>query len=601
MFRFDRKKSIALLLTVCFLFVMVLPEFAEGTGTGNSLDKARDGIVGYYSANKTTLDSWREVVALKEAGQDLSKSPWVLPDWDTLLGTDPQATDYAGVILGMLAAGQDPKDLNGTDLVAELAALQKTDGSFGTWLNHTIWAVIALDEAGGSYDTGKAMEFLISKQKTDGGFALYGDTGDPDMTGDALVALGSHKDLTGVSDAINKAIECLKKMQLSDGGFSSWGYENPESIAAVIRGLLACGVKDITSGDWQQESGNMIDALFSFQLKDGAFVHLASDTKYDATATAQSLHAVACMVNAGITYTVKTGQKHTEENAEATVRVRVEGADSSLKDATVDVTGSAMDALKAAVGEANVVAIGGFITSILGESPPTIADGSTSWMYYVIRDGAIDPACLSSGADGYTVEDGDEVIFYIGAFDSSGAGLTYLPDVKVSPSSPTAGQTITFFISALKLNDTWDGLVQISSDEAAAIGDYTVKVGDKTYTSLYGQVTIPNVPEGALNFTITNSNDKGYPDVVTYKGEINVLAAGEEGTTHPGDQQDPGGTDGKDGTTPSGDQKGTSGTDQQDLPKTGGDNLPLYLAGAALLCAGTLMVRRKQLNHIKRK
>ncbi|MDR9755894.1 MAG: hypothetical protein RJR35_03990 [Thermoanaerobacterales bacterium] len=59
-------------------------------------------------------------------------------------------------------------------MVAELAALQKTDGSFGTWLNHTIWAVIALDEAGGSYDTGKAMEFLISKQKTDGGFAQCG-------------------------------------------------------------------------------------------------------------------------------------------------------------------------------------------------------------------------------------------------------------------------------------------------------------------------------------------------------------------------------------------------------------------------------------------
>ncbi|MDR9755895.1 MAG: hypothetical protein RJR35_03995 [Thermoanaerobacterales bacterium] len=83
------------------------------------------------------------------------------------------------------------------------------------------------------------------------------------MTGDALVALGSHKDLTGVSDAINKAIECLKKMQLSDGGFSSWGYENPESIAAVIRGLLACGdERTITSGDWQQESGNMIGCRF---------------------------------------------------------------------------------------------------------------------------------------------------------------------------------------------------------------------------------------------------------------------------------------------------------------------------------------------------
>ncbi|HHY40835.1 MAG TPA: DUF4430 domain-containing protein, partial [Syntrophaceticus sp.] len=34
MFRFHRKKSIALLLTICFLFVMVMPGYAADTGTG---------------------------------------------------------------------------------------------------------------------------------------------------------------------------------------------------------------------------------------------------------------------------------------------------------------------------------------------------------------------------------------------------------------------------------------------------------------------------------------------------------------------------------------------------------------------------------------
>jgi len=57
-----------------------------------------------------------------------------------------------------------------------------------------------------------------------------------------------------------------------------------------------------------------------------------------------------------------------------------------------------MDALKAAVGEGNVVAPGGFITEILGESGKRISEQiSTNWMYFVIRDGTIDQGSVLSG------------------------------------------------------------------------------------------------------------------------------------------------------------------------------------------------------------
>lgn len=532
MFRFYRKKSIALLLTVCFLLTMVAPGFAAGTGgTGNSLQDARDGIVGYYSKNKTNLDSWRQVIGLKEAGQDVSRAPWVLPDWKTdQLNEDSQPTDYAGTILGMLAAGQNPKDVGGRNLVDELAALQNDDGSFSTWMNQTIWAVIALDKAGGSYDTEKAVEFMLSQQKSDGGFALFGDSGDPDTTGDALVVLAQHKDIAGVPDSINSAIGCLKALQLPNGGFPSWGNESPESAAAVIRGLLACGEKNITSGDWQKEKGNMIDSLFSFQLDDGSFIHSTSETKYNAMATEQALMAVADMVNAGIAYTVKTGQRHTgDEIAEATVRVRVEGLTKSLADKTVTVTGgTAFDALKAAVGEDNLEANGDNVVSICGEGATMIERSLWSgWMYYVIRDGAVDLDAFSLSTGAYEVKDGDEVVFYNAAYQwvEPYAVKTYLPGVKVSPAAPTAGQALTLSISALQLNETWDGLEPIPFEEVTAIGDFTVLAGGTTYTSQYGQVTIPNVPEGTLDFTITNSNEKGYADVVTYKGRLSVEKA----------------------------------------------------------------------------
>jgi LPXTG-motif cell wall-anchored protein len=586
MFRFYRKKSIALLLTVCFLLTMVAPGFAAGTGgTGNSLQDARDGIVGYYSKNKTNLDTWREVIGLKEAGQDVSRAPWVLPDWKTdQLNEDSQPTDYAGTILGMLAAGQNPKDVGGRNLVDELAALQNDDGSFSTWMNQTIWAVIALDKAGGSYDTEKAVEFMLSQQKSDGGFALFGDSGDPDTTGDALVVLAQHKDIAGVSDSINSAIGCLKALQLPNGGFSSWGNESPESAAAVIRGLLACGEKNITSGDWQKEKGNMIDSLFSFQLEDGSFIHSTSETKYNAMATEQALMAVADMVNAGITYTVKTGQRHTgDEIAEATVRVRVEGLTKSLADKTVTVTGgTAFDALKAAVGEQNVVAPGGFVTSILGESGKQISDDiSTSWMYYCIRNGEIEPGAFSQGAGSFNVQDGDQVIFYIGAMDSTWAPTTFVRVLIINAQTPFAGKYITLTIKTIK-NDWMAGLIELTAKELEAIGEYTVMVGDKKYVTQNGKVTIKADQAGTLSFIITNQNEAGYPNVVPYKGEINVLAADEGGTT--------GGTDKQDNT------KGKTG-----LPKTGGNNLPMYLVGIALLFAGALTVRRKQHSHVGRK
>ncbi|MDR9755896.1 MAG: hypothetical protein RJR35_04000 [Thermoanaerobacterales bacterium] len=72
-------------------------------------------IVSYYRNNKTTLNSWAEVVALRSAGVDLRDGSWKLPDWKIdELDEDSYATDYAGTIIGMLAAGQEPTDVDGS-------------------------------------------------------------------------------------------------------------------------------------------------------------------------------------------------------------------------------------------------------------------------------------------------------------------------------------------------------------------------------------------------------------------------------------------------------------------------------------------------------
>ncbi len=154
----------------------------------------------------------------------------------------------------------------------------------------------------------------------------------------------------------------------------------------------------------------------------------------------------------------------------------------------------------------------------------------------MIRNGAIDPASLNSGAGGYTVANGDQAIFYIGAYNATTyADLTYLPVVTVSPQSPTAGQSVTISVSAEAIvsNPTTyvSSLAALTSDEAAAIGNYTVTVGGANYTTSNGQATIPGsaVTAGTLTYAVTNQNSGGYPNVVRYAGSVSV--GGASGST----------------------------------------------------------------------
>lgn len=528
-----KRLGIIILTTLILLLTCSTAALAAGD---ISLEQARDEIVSYYENNKPTLDNWEEVVGLSRAGVDFSVEPWQLPDWkvDEIGPTSPPS-DYARTIIGMLAASHNPRDASGRDLVNELVYRQADSGEFGigggVFIN-TVWSMIALDTAGADYNAEKAVESLLANQTSDGGFSFNStSSADADLTGFALMALAPYKELSEVNSAINEAQECLKNMQLGDSaGFASWGSANCNSTSAVIRGLVACGI-DITTEEWQKSGRTMIDALFDFQLDNKSFCYTQGGSS-NAMATQQALIAVADLVKAAVDYNLgQGGNSNPGQDEKTRIRVRVEGATQSLADETVTVAGTALDALKAAVGEENVTAPGGFITNIMGESGRNeVAENTdTSWCYYVIRDGAPEMTAFDEGAGSFNVKDGDEVVFYIGAYDNiSYASRTYLPIVTVTPASPTAGQTITLNITAQKY--VWgEGLQPLNAEEITAIGDYKVIVEEQEYISQSGQVAISDITQGTLDFIVTNFNEAGYPDVVSFKGSITVDSSGNEG------------------------------------------------------------------------
>lgn len=262
------------------------------------LDAALAELVSYYRANHTALDHWEEVLALWGAGVDLTASPWKLPHWKIgQLGDESAVTAYAGTILGMIAAGEDPAAAGGRNLAAELAARQNTGGSFGEgWLNEHIWSLIALDTAGQAYDRGRAVAFLLKQQLTGGGFTLFGDEADPDMTAMALIALSAHRGESGVAEAVQAALTCLQGLQQPGGGFASWGSESAESAAAVIRALAACG-EDPAAAPWTGGSRSIIHALFAYRLADGSF---RFGDESNPMTTCQALLAVGDLVHGSI-------------------------------------------------------------------------------------------------------------------------------------------------------------------------------------------------------------------------------------------------------------------------------------------------------------
>lgn len=227
------KKSLSALLSIVLLLSLVQPQVIRAaSGQGNTqLNNMIEHTVQYYkdyyndaSNQDAVSDSWWELVALWSAGQDLHDGTWRLPKWETKeprLRPNAGGTDHIRYIYGLLALGKNPAHAWETNrnLWAELAAQQDpATGAIGG-VNKHIWAMIALsagEKLGqdmGSWNAAskqKALDYLLKAQYADGGYGLSatGSSGDTDITGMALLALGQYQGQSAVDAAIERAKEC---------------------------------------------------------------------------------------------------------------------------------------------------------------------------------------------------------------------------------------------------------------------------------------------------------------------------------------------------------------------------------------------------------
>ncbi len=210
-----------------------------------------------------------------------------------------KSTENSRVILALTSAGYDVANVDGHNLLCGLSDMNylKKQG-----VNGPIWALIALD----SYDyeipenvnpatqatREEIIAYILSKQFDDGGWSIFGNVADPDMTGMAIQALAPYYHSNPeVTEAVDRALICLSEIQYENGGFGSIDGICAESCAQVIVALTALGIDPETDERFVKNGVSVVDALCMFAVSGGGFEHVPG-TDLNGMATEQGQYAL---------------------------------------------------------------------------------------------------------------------------------------------------------------------------------------------------------------------------------------------------------------------------------------------------------------------
>lgn len=260
------------------------PNFGTSAGEWTVLGLARGG---FYEANAPYFQEYydRIVVAVDEKASKIAAQNGALHR--------AKSTDNSRLILALSSIGKEATAVGKWNLITpfdDFKWIQKQG------INGPIFALIALDTH--DYATTdptirqQCVDYILSKELEDGGWALSGKVSDPDITAMALQALVNYKDQPAVAAAAEKAFAWLSSAQLEQGGYASWGTTNSESIAQVITACTAWGINPDTDSRFIKNGKSAVDALLTFYNAEEKAFHHVMDNGVDAMATDQGIYAL---------------------------------------------------------------------------------------------------------------------------------------------------------------------------------------------------------------------------------------------------------------------------------------------------------------------
>lgn len=221
-----------------------------------------------------------------------------------------KVTDMHRVAFALSACGVDITNVNGHNLLADSTynrAKVKPLNAQGA--NAVAYALLLLDSKNYTVPSNakttrdKMISMLIKAQRSEGGFALFGDNPDIDMTSIVMQALSPYKSRSNVKSALDKCVDILSSRQDSTGGYKSFSNEvSCESTAQVVLCLTSFGINPASDSRFIKNGNSVIDGLAEFNLENGSFCHFKNG-KTDNMATYQALCALVS------TYRFMNGEK----------------------------------------------------------------------------------------------------------------------------------------------------------------------------------------------------------------------------------------------------------------------------------------------------
>lgn len=307
-------------------------QLAEGNGMLNypGTDQADIGV---------TVDAILGVVATRSGHtQALASTDAVEAVVNEYLGPAFAATElYAGPVAktALLAevTGRDPQAFGGRDLLADLTALETTEGRYADRTAYTqtsnsftqALGLIALHRAGREPST-NAVAFLLAQQCSDGGFRIFlekpGCESDPDAAALAVLALSA----TGGQDAArDRALDYLADRQEESGALE--GGTGSSGINSNTTGLAGMAFR-VAGREAEHTAAN--DFLATLQLGCDAPVAVRGAIAYDPA-------GYRALIAAGASALAS------DQERRATAQAMLSSAVDSLLDASIEHAGEPAD------------------------------------------------------------------------------------------------------------------------------------------------------------------------------------------------------------------------------------------------------------------
>lgn len=290
-----KKIFTSLLMMLMLIVSQVLPTAALSYDESYTTAKA-------YFQNLKAFQSLDEIIASESVGVETDQK--AIPN--ELLVTD-SAKNIAKTLIVLTLHGDDPRNYQGVNYVELLESAVRDDGAVyfdseknGFGANNQIICVEALYVVG-SDKLSLATNYLATMIQENGSFTYAGGYEDLAVTGWAVEAL-SLVNASQYQTTIDRALENILSYQKEDAGFDMYGYgADANTQACVLSGLLTYDSQGVKSGKYNQNGYNPYDVLLSFQNTDGTFWSAYTGKgQYNLLATVQGIQTIGYYDNGSV-------------------------------------------------------------------------------------------------------------------------------------------------------------------------------------------------------------------------------------------------------------------------------------------------------------